>query len=70
MQEFLKKVHEMRKLQKLWYKNHERNTLLAAKAAEYEVDTTLESFGLPVDEKKKKKAQPDTATKQPNLFES
>lgn len=67
MQEFFKKVHEMRKLQKLFYKNHDRNTLLAAKAAEYEVDTTLESLGLPVDEKKKK-AQPDTTVKQPNLF--
>lgn len=69
MQEFIKKVHEMRKLQKLFYKNHERNTLLAAKAAEYDVDVTLESFGFPVDDKKKKKTQFDAkSTQQPTLF--
>lgn len=69
MQELLKKVAEMRKLQKLYFKNHEHSTLLAAKAAEYDVDVTLESFGFPVSEKKKKKAPVDLKTNQePTLF--
>ena len=67
MNELIKKVFEMRKLQKLFYKNHERNTLLAAKAAEYEVDTTLESLGFKFDSKKSKQIKTEP-TQQPTLF--
>ena len=68
MQELIKKVVEMRKLQKLFYKNHERNTLLAAKAAEYEVDVALEHLGFSVDSKPKKKAPEATKSNELTLF--
>lgn len=68
MQELIKKVVERRKLQKLFYKNHERNTLLAAKAAEYDVDVTLESLGFQLSEKRVKK--PVISSQGPTLFES
>lgn len=67
MQEFIEKVAQMRRLQKLWYKNHERNTLLAAKSAEYEVDTMLEAFGCPVSQKKSKQVK-TVQTQMPKLF--
>ena len=56
MNELLAKVAEMRMLQRLYFKNHERNTLLAAKAAEYEVDTMLEQLGYQTGKPVKKKA--------------
>lgn len=69
MNELIQKVFEMRKLQKLFYKNHERNTFLAAKAAEYEVDVALEQLGLNVNGPKLKKTQVDTEKKtDPKLF--
>ena len=67
MPELIKKVFEMRKLQKLFYKNHDRNTLMAAKAAEYEVDVMLEILGFKFDSKKSKQIK-TKPSQQPTLF--
>lgn len=68
MQEFIEKVLEMRRLQKAFYKNHERSSLMAAKSAEYTVDTMLEALGCPVDQKKAKQVKPVPPT-MPSLFQ-
>lgn len=57
----------MRNLQRKYYKSHDRNDLLAAKAAEYEIDTLLEAYGFVDDKKKTKKAATSVST-QKSLF--
>lgn len=53
----------MRKLQRSFYRGKDRQILLAAKAAEFEVDDALEQLGLlvhgqPAKEKPKPKSDP------------
>jgi DNA (cytosine-5)-methyltransferase 1 len=68
MQEFISKVSEIRKLQKAFYKERSQTALMAAKSAEYTVDTMLESLGCPVDKKKAKQVKP-TPPQMPKLFQ-
>jgi len=64
IQELVKKVFEMRKLQKRYFRCKERNNLLAAMSAELEVDNALEQLGLRVDERPAKcKATKKTESK-------
>ena len=44
MEEFIKLVLNLRNLQKEFFKNHERNTLLACKTAEKEVDEYIKKY--------------------------
>lgn len=67
MHEFIQKVAEMRRLQRMFYKTHDRGILVSAKAAEYEVDTMLESIGIEVGPKKATKA-PAKQNNDPKLF--
>lgn len=67
MQEFINKVVEMRKLQKAYYKERSQTALMAAKNAEYAVDTMLEAYGCPVETKKSKQLKPQPP-KMPSLF--
>lgn len=68
MQEFISKVVEMRRLQKAYYKERSQSALMAAKNAEYAVDTMLEAFGCPVDIKKSKQTKP-VPPAMPSLFQ-
>lgn len=69
MQEFIEKVLEMRRLQKAFYRSHGSKTaLMAAKNAEYAVDTMLEAMGCPIDQKKAKQVKP-TPPPMPSLFQ-